>query len=118
MERDIGSLALAPYYKHIYELNSNIGDIQDIKNNPFWWCSISSNYSHIGKILFDVIPVDTMAGQDWNAIGVLNFNKGAVAVVLYAIVAATEITPRWGIRKLPWYEDGFKRSLQRKRYEK
>ena len=26
-------LALAPYYKHIYELNSSIVNIQDIKNN-------------------------------------------------------------------------------------
>jgi len=84
-------LALAPYYKHIYELSSNIVNIQDIKNNPFTGgAPANSNYSHIGKILFDVIPVDTMAqNQDWNAIGVLNFNKGAVAVINpYTIVAA------------------------------
>ena len=76
-------LALAPYYKHIYELSSNIVNIQDIKNNPFTGGAPSnSNYSHIGKILFDVIPVDTMAqNQDWNAIGVLNFNKSAIAVI-------------------------------------
>ncbi|WP_145597831.1 hypothetical protein [Candidatus Pelagibacter sp. FZCC0015] len=106
-------LALAPYYKHIYELNSNIVNIQDIKNNPFTGGVPSgSNYSHIGKILFDVIPVDTMAqGQDWNAIGVLNFNKGAVAVINpYTIVAAARnYTEIEGIRKLPWYEDGFLR---------
>ena len=106
-------LALAPYYKHIYELNSNIVNIQDIKNNPFTGGVPSgSNYSHIGKILFDVIPVDTMAqGQDWNAIGVLNFNKGAVAVINpYTIVAAARnYTVIEGIRKLPWYEDGFLR---------
>lgn len=106
-------LALAPYYKHIYELNSNIVNIQDIKNNPFTGGVPSgTNYSHIGKILFDVIPVDTMAqGQDWNAIGVLNFNKGAVAVINpYTIVAAARnYTEIEGIRKLPWYEDGFLR---------
>ncbi len=104
-------LALAPYYKHIYELSSNIVNIQDIKNNPFTGGAPSnSNYSHIGKILFDVIPVDTMAqNQDWNAIGVLNFNKGSVAVVNpYTIVAAARnYTDIEGIRKLPWYEDGF-----------
>ena len=43
-------LALAPYYKHIYELNSNIVNLQDIKNNPFTGGSpAGSNYSHIEK---------------------------------------------------------------------
>ena len=48
-------LALAPYYKHIYDLNSNIVNIQDIKNNPYTNAGSSdSNYAHIGKILFDL----------------------------------------------------------------
>ncbi len=104
-------LALAPYYKHIYELNSNIVNIQDIKNNPYTGGTpADSNYAHIGKILFDVIPKDTMAqGQDWNAIGVLNFNKKAIAVINpYTMVAAArDYTSIESIRKLPWYEDGF-----------
>ena len=104
-------LALAPYYKHIYELNSNIVNLQDIKNNPFTGGSpAGSNYSHIGKILFDVIPKDTMAqGQDWNAIGVLNFNKDAIAIINpYTMVAAArDYTGTDRIRNLPWYEDGF-----------
>ena len=104
-------LALAPYYKHIYELNSSIVNIQDIKNNPFTGgAPAGSNYAHIGKILFDVIPKDTMAqGQDWNAIGVLNFNKSAIAVINpYTMVAAArDYTSIESIRKLPWYEDGF-----------
>ena len=75
-------LALAPYYKHIYDLNSNIVNIQDIKNNPYTNAgSADGKYSHIGKILFDVKPQDTMAqGQDWNAVGVLNFNKTGISV--------------------------------------
>ena len=28
-------LALAPYYSHVYNLSSDIVNIQDIKNNPF-----------------------------------------------------------------------------------
>ena len=74
-------LALAPYYKHIYELSSDIVNIEDIKNNPYTVGSTSpdANYAHIGKILFDVKPQDTMVkDQDWNAIGVLNFNKKLV----------------------------------------
>ena len=104
-------LALAPYYKHIYELSSNIVNIQDIKNNPYTNAgSPDTNYAHIGKILFDVKPQDTMAqGQDWNAIGVLNFNKKAIAVINpYTMVAAArDYTSIENIRKLPWYEDGF-----------
>lgn len=105
-------LALAPYYKHIYELTSNIVNIKDIQQNPFTVSSAdsSSSYAHIGKILFDVIPNDTMAqGQDWNAIGVLNFNNQAIAVINpYTMVsAARDYTGVEGIRKLPWYEDGF-----------
>ena len=104
-------LALAPYYKHIYDLNSNIVNIQDIKNNPYTNAGSSdSNYAHIGKILFDVKPHDTMAqGQDWNAIAVLNFNKKAIAVINpYTMVAAArDYTSIENIRKLPWYEDGF-----------
>ena len=104
-------LALAPYYKHIYELSSDIVTIQDIKNNPYTNAgSPDTNYAHIGKILFDVKPQDTMAqGQDWNAIGVLNFNKKAIAVINpYTMVAAArDYTSIENIRKLPWYEDGF-----------
>ena len=85
-------LALAPYYKHIYDLNSNIVNIQDIKNNPYTNAgSADGKYSHIGKILFDVKPQDTMAqGQEWNAIGVLNFkNDQAIAIINpYTMVAA------------------------------
>jgi len=70
-------LALEPYYKHIYALSSNIVNIQDIKNNPYTTAPADGdNYAHIGKILFDVKPQDTMVqGQDWNAIGVLTFEK-------------------------------------------
>ena len=105
-------LALAPYYKHIYELSSDIVNIQDIKNNPYTVgnASPNANYAHIGKILFDVKPQDTMTqGQDWNAIGVLNFNKKAIAVINpYTMVAAArDYTSIDNIRKLPWYEDGF-----------
>jgi hypothetical protein len=105
-------LALAPYYKHIYDLNSNIVNIQDIKNNPFTNAGASDGkYSHIGKILFDVKPQDTMAqGQDWNAIGVLNFkNDQAIAIINpYTMVAAArDYTSIENIQKLPWYEDGF-----------
>jgi len=105
-------LALAPYYKHIYDLSSDIVNIQDIKNNPYTVgaSSPNANYAHIGKILFDVKPQDTMAqGQDWNAIGVLNFNKKAIAVINpYTMVAAArDYTSIENIRKLPWYEDGF-----------
>ena len=77
-------LALAPYYKHIYDLSSEIVNIQDINNNPYTTgsTSLDTNYAHIGKILFDVKPQDTMVkDQDWNAIGVLNFNKSSIAVV-------------------------------------
>ena len=105
-------LALAPYYKHIYDLNSSIVNIQDIKNNPFTNAgSADGKYSHIGKILFDVKPQDTMAqGQDWNAIGVLNFkNDEAIAIINpYTMVAAArDYTSIENIQKLPWYEDGF-----------
>ena len=105
-------LALAPYYKHIYELSSDIVNIQDIKKNPYTVgnASPNANYAHIGKILFDVKPQDTMTqGQDWNAIGVLNFNKKAIAVINpYTMVAAArDYTSIENIRKLPWYEDGF-----------
>ena len=65
-------LALAPYYSHVYELSSDIVNIQDIKSNPFKGTPPeNAAYAHIGKILFDVKPQDTMAkDQDWNAIGV------------------------------------------------
>ena len=105
-------LALAPYYKHIYDLSSEIVNIQDINNNPYTTGGTSpdTNYAHIGKILFDVKPQDTMVqNQDWNAIGVLNFNKSSIAVVNpYTMVAAArDYTGIESIRKLPWYEDGF-----------
>ena len=105
-------LALAPYYKHIYELSSNIVNIKDIQTNPFTVSTAapSENYAHIGKILFDVLPQDTMAqNQDWSAVGVLNFNDQAVAVVNpYTMLApARDYTHLENIRKLPWYEDGF-----------
>ncbi len=105
-------LALAPYYKHIYELTSNIVNMQEIKINPYKNASTTSdsNLAHIGKILFDVLPHDTMAKeQDWNAVGILNFNDQAIAVVNpYTMVAAArDYTDIKGIRKLPWYEDGF-----------
>ena len=105
-------LALAPYYSHVYKLSSDIVNIQDIKNNPFTGSASPQNagYSHIGKILFDVKPQDTMAqGQDWNAIGVLNFNKAAIAVINpYTMVAAArDYTHIKDISKLPWYDDGY-----------
>ena len=48
-------------------------------------------------------------GQDWNAIGVLNFNGEAIAVVNpYTMLApARDYTGVKKIRQLPWYEDGF-----------
>ena len=105
-------LALSPYYKHIYELSSNIVNIKDIQANPFTVSNAapSTNYAHIGKILFDVLPQDTMAqGQDWSAVGVLNFNNRAIAVVNpYTMLApARDYTHIESIKKLPWYEDGF-----------
>ena len=105
-------LALAPYYSHVYKLSSDIVNIQDIKNNPFTGSASPQNagYSHIGKILFDVLPKDTMAqGQDWNAIGVLRFHKDAIAVINpYTMVAAArDYTQIKNISKLPWYEDGY-----------
>ena len=105
-------LALAPYYKHIYELSSSIVNIKDIQTNPFTVTSSSADldYAHIGKILFDVLPHDTMAsGQNWNAVGVLNFNNKAIGIVNpYTILAsARDYTDIEGIKKLPWYEDGF-----------
>jgi hypothetical protein len=47
--------------------------------------------------------------QDWNAIGVLNFNKKAIAIINpYTMVAAArDYTSIDSIKKLPWYEDGF-----------
>ena len=55
-------LGLAPYYKHIYDLSSSIVNIQDIKNNPYSGGSpANEGMAHIGKILFDVKPLDTMA---------------------------------------------------------
>ena len=106
-------LALAPYYKqHVYELTSSIVNLTDIRKNPFTVGSTSPNaqYDHIGNILFDVKPPDTMAqGQDWNAIGVLNFNGEAIAVVNpYTMLApARDYTEIKKIKNLPWYEDGF-----------
>ena len=109
-------LALAPYYTHIYNLTSDIVSIEDIKDNPYNGPNNDDNgLDHIGKILFDVKPQDTMVtGQDWNAIGVLNFestggNKDAIAIVNpYTIVAsARDYTDVANIRKLPWYEDGY-----------
>ena len=105
-------LALAPYYTHIYDLNSDIVSIQDIKNSPFAnQGSSNGGLTHIGRILFDVKPKDTMVkGQDWNAVGVLNFKKkDAIAIVNpYTLVAsARDYTAIPDIKKLPWYEDGF-----------
>ena len=105
-------LALAPYYKHIYELSSKIVNIQDIKANPYTTSGTAPDTSlaHIGKILFDVLPHDTMAQQqDWNAVGVLEFNNEAIAIVNpYTMVApARDYTAIKDIKKLPWYEDGF-----------
>ena len=50
-------LALAPYYSHVYNLSSDIVNIQDIKNNPFTGAASPQNagYAHIGKILFDIL---------------------------------------------------------------
>jgi hypothetical protein len=105
-------LGLAPYYKHIYELSSDIVNLKDIKSNPYTVSSTSpdAKFAHVGNILFDVKPPDTMAqGQDWDAIGVLNFNKKAIAIVNpYTIVAAArDYTTINNISKLPWYEDGY-----------
>ena len=92
-------------------MSSNIVNIQDIKNNPYSGGTPSDQgMAHIGKILFDVKPLDTMAqGQDWNAIGVLNFNKSAIAVVnpYTMLAAARDYTGINNISKLPWYEDGY-----------
>ena len=49
-------------------------------------------------------------GQDWNAVGVLNFKKkNAIAIVNpYTLVAsARDYTQIPDIKKLPWYEDGY-----------
>ena len=98
-------LALAPYYNHIYDLSSDIVSIQDIKNNPYTGSAPENSSSvPIGKILFDVKPQDTMfQGQDWNAIGVLNFKKKAIAIVNpYTMVAAArDYTLIPDISKLP-----------------
>ena len=104
-------LALAPYYSHIYTLSSDIVSISDIKENPY--TSPNNNddgKDHIGKILFDVRPHDTMVkGQNWDSIGILRFEKEAIAIVNpYTIVAsARDYTDVPNIRKLPWYEDGY-----------
>ena len=47
--------------------------------------------------------------QDWNAVGVLNFNKTGIAVVNpYTMVAAArDYTGIKNISKLPWYDDGY-----------
>ena len=105
-------LALSPYYKHIYKLSSDIVNLKDVKSNPFTISDTSPNinFAHIGNILYDVKPPDTMAqGQDWDAIGVLNFNKKAIAIVNpYTMVAAArDYTSINNISKLPWYEDGY-----------
>ena len=106
-------LALAPYYKHVYTLSSAIVNLDDIKKNPYENVSDTSSnpgQDHIGKILFDVLPPDTMAqGQDWKAIGVLRFNKDAIAIVNpYTMLApAKDYSEIKGISKLPWYEDGY-----------
>ena len=70
-------LALAPYYDHVFELSSVIVNMNDIRTNPFTGePEKNSEYDHIGNILFDVKPHDTMAkDQDWNAIGVLNYKN-------------------------------------------
>ena len=92
-------LALSPYYKHIYTLSSDIVNLKDVKSNPYTVSDTSPNinFAHIGNILYDVKPPDTMAqGQDWEAIGVLNFNKRPIAIVnpytclLYTSDAADE----------------------------
>ena len=47
-------LALAPYYKHIYDLTSDVVNMKDINTNPFTSLSsdsVPNNYAHIGKIL-------------------------------------------------------------------
>ena len=105
-------LGLAPYYKHIYKLSSDIVNLKDIKANPFTVSekSPSSDFAHIGNILYDVKPSDTMAHeQDWDALGVLNFNKDAIAIINpYTMVAAArDYTTIKDISKLPWYEDGY-----------
>ena len=63
-------LGLAPYYKHIYELSSDIVNLKDIKSNPYVGStSPDANFAHVGNILYDVKPSDTMAQeQDWDAI--------------------------------------------------
>ena len=103
-------IALAPYYSHVYNLSSDIVNIQDIKSNPFSGAAQNGSYAHIGKILFDVKPQDTMAqGQDWNAIGILKWGHDAIAVINpYTMVAAArDYTQIKNISKLPWYEDGY-----------
>jgi hypothetical protein len=113
-------LGLAPYYTHVYKLTSSIVNLTDIRKNPFTSTNTSSNaetntspnaeYDHIGNILFDVKPHDTMAqDQNWNSIGVLKFNDDAIAIVNpYTMLAAgRDYTKVKKIRQLPWYEDGF-----------
>ncbi len=105
-------LALSPYYKHIYTLSSDIVNLKDVKSNPYTVSDTSPNidFAHIGNILYDVKPHDTMAqGQDWDAIGVLNFNKRPIAIVnpYTMLAAARDYTSINNISKLPWYEDGY-----------
>jgi len=112
-------LALAPYYDHIFELSSDIVNMSDIRSNPFTGEPEQNyEYDHIGNILFDVKPPDTMAqNQDWNAIGVLNYKNTtgvqkkskAIAVINpYTIVAAArDYSAISNISKLPWYLDGY-----------
>ena len=42
-------IALAPYYSHVYNLSSDIVNIQDIKSNPFSGAAQDGSYAHIGK---------------------------------------------------------------------
>ncbi len=105
-------LGLAPYYQRVYKLTSSIVNLTDIRKNPFTTNKPpdDAEYDHIGNILFDVKPLDTMAQtQDWNVIGVLNFNDKPIAVVNpYTMLAAgRDYTGVPKIRQLPWYEDGF-----------
>ena len=97
-------LGLAPYYKHIYELSSDIVNLKDIKSNPYVGStSPDANFAHVGNILYDVKPHDTMAQeQDWDAIGILKFNKRAIAIVNpYTMVApAKDYTSIKNIKKL------------------
>lgn len=103
-------IALAPYYSHIYKLSSKIINLNDLKNNPYQTSGGQDEYRDFAKILFDVLPPDTMVqGQDWSTLALLEFNNDPIAVFNpYTILGASkDYTGVKNIQKLPWYLDGY-----------